>query len=386
MQKSSDANTPDAVEETLTAPTVPSGNRSGSAGKPRARSGGHHSRATMQDVARRAGVTKGTVSKYLNAGAGYYVAAETRARIEAAIRELDFEPNAIAQGLTQNRTMTIGLVAADIRNPFYPDLVAGVQRIVEPAGYTLVLGSSGSDPERERAIVRSMLRRQVDGVILSSARMRESELESLIQSGVRVVLASRNLLELVTDTVVTDNRAGGQLAVEHLARLGHRRIAHIAGPQDVVPFRDRLEGFRLGMQAHGLDVDESLIQEVSSSFAGGADVAERIFSHSPMPTAIFVANDNIALRVMDVARKHALRIPEDVSIVGFDNIALAENSFIALTTIDSQAGLLGEDAATMLLDRLRAGDIPPYQDIHNVAHPPILRTRGTTSSPNSDVF
>src|SRR5690625_42537 len=127
-------------------------------------------RVTISDVARRAGVTKSTVSKYLISSAGYYVAVETRELIEAAIRDLDFEPSMIARGLTQRRTMTIGVVAADIRNPFYPDLVAGVQEAVEPEGYTVVLGSTGSDPEREHAIVRSMIRRQVDGVVMCSAR------------------------------------------------------------------------------------------------------------------------------------------------------------------------------------------------------------------------
>jgi len=340
-------------------------------------------RSTIQDVAERAGVTKSTVSKYLNAGSGgYYVSAQTRERIEAAIESLRFEPSLIAQGLTHNRTMTIGLIAPDIRNPFYPDLVAGVQDVLEDAGYTLLLGSSNSDPEREMAIARSMIRRQVDGVILGSARMQAEDIESLMESGMRFVLASRDLPHLVTDSVTVDNRAGAELAVDHLVELGHRRIAHVAGPQDVVPFRNRLWGYRHALIRHGIDpVDDLVVIAASSAPEAGAAAARELLDREARPTAIFMGNDNMALGAMDAARQRGLRIPEDVSIVGFDNIALTANSFISLTTVDSRAAELGAEAASLLLGRLAASDDPPYDDVRTVVERPILRVRGTTSPP-----
>lgn len=340
-------------------------------------------RSTIQDVADLAGVTKATVSKFLNAAAGgYYVKAETRERIEAAIQELKYEPNAIARGLTINRTMTIGLIAADIRNPFYPDLVAGVQRVVERSGYTLVLGSSGADAKRERAIVRSMIRRRVDGVILGSARMHADEIGAFIESGTRLVLASRNLPEPVTDTVIVDNRRGAEMAVDHLVDLGHRRIAHIAGPQDVMPFRDRLIGYRAALIRRGIEIDDSLVVASTSDPAAGAAAATTMLQRADRPTAIFAGNDNMALGVMDSVRKQGdLCIPTDVSVIGFDDIALASNSIIALTTIDSLAGRLGEEAASLLVERLSASTSSRYSDLRMIVHEPILRVRGTTAAP-----
>lgn len=341
-------------------------------------------RATIQDVAERAGVTKATVSKYLNlASGGYYVAARTRQRIEDAIHELGFEPNMVARGLTSDTTSTIGLVVADIRNPFYPDLVAGVQGVIEPAGYTLVLGSSGPDPAQEQAIVRSMIRRRVDGIILSSSRMEATEVRALVESGTRLTLASRHLEETVSDVVIVDNVAGAELAVDHLAGLGHERIAHLAGPQNVTPFRDRLAGYRGAMTRNGLPIDESLIHTSDSTPEGGAASAARLLAGRDRPTAIFVANDNMALGVLDTARKCGLSIPNDLSVVGFDNIALAANSLIALTTVDSSANAIGADAARLLLESLASGEWPPHRSPQVIVHEPVLHIRGTTAPPRA---
>lgn len=324
--------------------------------------------ATIQDVARIAGVSKGTVSKYLNSGSGYYVSATTRKKIEEVIAELDFQPNAIAQGLTQNRTKTIGLIAADIRNPFYPDLVVGVEDVVEPAGFTLLLGSSKSDPRKEASIVRSMIRRRVDGLILSSVRMNVSEISVVVKSGIPLVLASRNLREHVADTVIVDNVAGAKLAVEHLYRLGHRRIGHVAGPLDVTPFLDRLRGYREGLQEAGLQLDESLITSVGSSPEEGAKAARMLLDRPDRPTALFVANDNMALGVLDAASELGLDVPGDVSIVGFDNISIAGLSALSLTTVDSDARWLGQGAARLLLSRIernaQSAEQPPVLTVH----------------------
>lgn len=335
-------------------------------------------RATIQDVAKHAGVSKSTVSKYFNTNEGYYVSLHARERILNAIAELDYQPNYIARGLAQNKTMTIGLVAADIQNPFYPDLVAGVQSVIEPQGYTVVLGSTGSDPAREQDILRSMFQKQVDGVILGSARLQVDALKEFLEAGMKIVLASRNLPKLVADTVVVDNFTGAHIAVDHLVELGHKRIAHIAGPQDVVPFQQRLAGYKDALSKHHLSPDTSNIIEALSTPEAGAAAAQQILSNATLPTAIFVANDNMALGVLDTTRRMGFRIPEEVAIVGFDNISLASNSFISLTTVDSDAETIGGLAAKLLIDRLKNNDTAGAYEPKNMVHPPKLHIRGTT--------
>jgi DNA-binding LacI/PurR family transcriptional regulator len=338
-------------------------------------------RPTIQDVAVRARVTKTTVSKYLNVEAGYYVAESTRQRIEQAIRELDFQPNELARGLTQSKSMTIGLIVADIRNPFYPEIMAGVQRAVEPRGYTLVFGSSGGDAQREHAIVRSMTARQVDGIILCSARLAVVELEALTRSRMHFVLASRNLEEAITDSVVVDNRAGAALAVDHLVALGHRRIAHIAGPQDVVPFRDRQSGYLDAMDRHGLSGEVIVLDSAASTTESGFEATSRLLDRVAPPTAVFVANDMMALGSMDAARRLGVAVPGGLSIVGFDNIPIAANLFISLTTVDSLAARLGEDAGQLLLRRIDERDERGASAIEAIVLEPELHIRGTTSPP-----
>lgn len=202
-------------------------------------------RATIADVAARAGVAKSTVSKYLSDG-DYYVSPSTREKIKSAIEYLDYQPSAFAQSLSKRRSTTVGVMVASIVNPFYPELVAGIEEIVEPAGFTMLLGSSGQSRQREADVVGAMIKQRVEGVVLTSATMDDREVARLVTAGTQVVVASRELQgELVADTVVVDNRQGGYLAAQHLREHGHTTATLVTGPLDVAAFRHRAEGFRI---------------------------------------------------------------------------------------------------------------------------------------------
>lgn len=336
-------------------------------------------RATIKEVAERAGVTKATVSKYLNRAAGYAMAPSTRQRIEAAIRELDFQPSPLARGLTRSATTTIGLVVADIRNQFYPDLVGGVQAAAEEAGYTLVLGSSGDDPARELDIIRSMAHRRVDGVVLASVRAESDDIEFLSRRGIQMVLASRDLPVLVADTVVVDNVGGARAAVRHLRDLGHRRIGHVAGEDTVKPFNDRRHGFERETADLAGDV-ELPVTTAPSSFEGGRLAARRLLDVERPPTAIFFAGDTMALGGLMACAELGLEVPRDVSIVGFDNVTVGQLPGIGLTTVDSDAVRVGEQATRLLLNRIlepRGAEADPIA----VTRPAPLVMRTSTAPP-----
>jgi DNA-binding LacI/PurR family transcriptional regulator len=297
-------------------------------------------------------VSKGTVSKFLSNTP--YVAEPTKRRIEAAIRDLDFQPSALAQSLSRRRSFTIGVVVASLRNPFYPDLITGVEDAIEPGGYTLLLATTDADAEREQRIVRSMQQRRVEGMIIAAARSGDQEVRRLRSTGMHVVLAGRGLADVGFDTVVLDNRGGAGLAVRHLLDHGHRRIAHIAGPQDVIPFRDRLAGYRDALRDAGLAEDEALVVATSAdpSTSAGASSVIRLMELDEPPTAVFTANDNIAMGVVSACQQRGWRVPEDLAVIGFDDVWVDSLMAVPLTSVDGRAVDIGREAGALLASRI----------------------------------
>ncbi|CAM3560409.1 LacI family DNA-binding transcriptional regulator [Occultella aeris] len=334
------------------------------------------SKPTINDVAARAGVSKATVSKYLNVALGYSVAPKTRKKIEDAIRELDFHPNPIARSLTSGSSMTIGLVIADIKNPFFPDLVASVQEVVEAGGYNLILGSSGRDTGREIEIIRSMVQRRVDGLVLASVQGGSRDLEFVEELGLPTVLASRDLPELIWDTVVIDNIQGAEIAVKHLRDLGHTRIGYVGSNPTVKPFLDRLHGF----EAATADLPEAVTVTVGSMMEDGRLGTHELLARTPRPTALHFANDVMALGGLVACAELALSVPWDVSIIGHDNITAGSLPGIGLTTVDSAAAWVGARAAEMLLQRIR-GEVVERESPQLVMRPAKLILRSSTAPP-----
>ncbi|WP_420110814.1 LacI family DNA-binding transcriptional regulator [Pseudactinotalea sp.] len=309
-------------------------------------------RATIRDVAAKAGVSIATVSKYFNKG-DYYIADATKQRIAEAILQLDYEPSATARGLVSRRSRAIGVVIASFDNPFYAQLIAGVDDVIGATDFTMVVASTADDPKAQAEVVQSMRQRQVEGMLLASLTSESPEVAKALRSGIDVVLASRVSADLNVDAFVGDNVGGAMEVVRHLAGHGHRRIAHVAGPQNVTSFSMRAEGFRRGCDEAGLDATTATISLVSeASVDAGEAAAGALLDSAEPPTAIFAANDRVALGVLRAAERRGLGVPGDLAVVGFDNIWVADMPGVHLSSVDADTRDTGRQAARRLLERI----------------------------------
>lgn len=306
---------------------------------------------TINDVARAAGVSKGTVSKFLNGGR--HVSAANKSNIAAAIEKLGFEPNRMAQGLSLKRSHTIGLIVANIGNPFYAELIRGAEELAAALGYTLLLASTDGEPKRESGIVKAMRQRQVDGLIFASVRLADREVTALAREGMSVVLASRHLPDADVDMVLIDSVLGAKMAVEHLVKHGHRRIAYVGGPWSIAQFQDRAKGWREALDAVGIAAPESYAFHLDAlGVDAGMKAAEDLLHLSEPPSAIFAATDNLAFGVLKACSKLDIRVPEQLALVGFDNVPFGEVALSPLTSIDGSGHETGRRAMRMLVDRI----------------------------------
>jgi len=326
--------------------------------------------ATIDEVARRAGVSKSTVSKLLNGVP--YVSDQAALRIREAIAELDFRPNQLARSLATNRTGSLAVVIPSITNPFYPDLVAAIDSEASRRGYDLILVSTGADAGREQSLVENLRRKRVDGILFASVRVENRELTRLVDAGDKIVMVSRHLEGVAADFVIPDNHAGAVMATRHLINLGHRAIGYLGGPVEVVAFRERLRGFRDAMQAAGLPVSPECVVVTESGMDAGFRGALHLFHAPERPTALFVGSDAMALGVLEAAQASGWAIPEDLALVSFDNISFARVAAVPLTTVDGRTPDLGRIAVQMLVDRIEGQGNGPVQQI---VLPPALIVR-----------
>ncbi|MGI5950265.1 MAG: LacI family DNA-binding transcriptional regulator [Brooklawnia sp.] len=306
-------------------------------------------RVTIGDVAKRAGVSTATVSKYFG-NRDYYVAEDTRKKIKAAVKELDYQPNAAARALARQRSQIIGVVVPSIVNPYYPELIAGIEEVTGERGYSLTVATTHHDPERESSALATMRQQRVAGLILGVAPPNEA-VRQVMANGTEVVMVSRGTDLGSIDGVQVDNTRGAALATTHLVEHGHRQIALISGPGVATSFSQRAAGYREVCQAAGVDMIECEVEARYPTMAEGYAVAERLFAgHSP--SAVFVASDLLAMGVLDFCEQRRIRVPQDLAIIGFDNIWVARLAQIALTTVDGATGEVGRTAAQRLISRL----------------------------------
>lgn len=315
---------------------------------------------SIKDIAKAAGVSHSTVSRALRHSP--LISEETGDRIRRLAAEMGYVPSAIARGLVTQSTRTIGLVVTTIADPFVAEIVRGVEEVALDHGYSVFLCNSNAQPQREIAAVRILRENRVDGVIVTSSRVGNLYLPMLEEMKVPIVLINNQRAGQYVWSVATDNVHGGCLATEYLIELGHRRIGYLGGSPEVSSNRDRLRGYRQALKAHGIRYDPQLVTKGNGRMEGGQRGVEQLLSLSEPPTAVFCYNDMTAIGALRALREAKLQVPQDMSVIGFDDIALAAYVEPPLTTIAQAKHEMGQLAMRMLLQLLSE----EKQDVHNI--------------------
>ncbi len=305
---------------------------------------------TLSDVARLAGVSTMTVSRVINESG--YTSLETRSRVNDAIAELGYVPNALARQLRSKKTKTLALILTDIRNPFFTTIASGVEDKARTSGYAVMFCNTYESESEETEYLRVLIERRVDGILLVPSCGAGTSVQRLQAHGMPTVILDRHVRDVEADEVRADSRAGAYAAVRHLTDLGHRRIAMLTGPQGISTSTDRIDGYReaLGEVCPVGDCGQILLGEFSE--ASGYAMTCQVLQRQPRPTAIFAANNFIAFGAMRALREAGLGVPEDVSMVVFDDLPPGWVMDPFLTVVSQPAYEIGKQAAGLLLERL----------------------------------
>lgn len=308
---------------------------------------------TIYDIAKEANVSVSTVSRVLNYTAP--VKGSTRAKVEDIIQKYNFQPNAMARSLLTNETGIIGVIVPDITNPFFPEVFAGAEEEAQESGHTFLLSNTIGDYAKESQYLSILREKRVDGIIFLGGRINlkhceEHLVQELVQCAnvIPTVLVNGALRKTDLIRVVTDESAGTALAVRHLSELGHREIGFIGGESHMTTTSIKLRAFRKTMKDEGLDVREEWLLPDSFSIDSGKQQMLKLLAMEERPTAVFCVNDYTAIGAIKAATEAGLTIPNDMSIVGFDDIPLAHHFIPELTTVSQQAHELGRTAVKVL--------------------------------------
>jgi LacI family transcriptional regulator len=302
---------------------------------------------TIKDIARKAGVSGATVSRVINNMAN--VKPETRSRVLKAIEELNYYPNSLARGMRSKKTNSIGLLVADITNPFYAETA---KTIIEAAGrfnYSIILCNTNNDLLEQQKYIDVLLQRKVDGLIFASVHYKDPSLTPVAASQIPYILYNRRMADSDgINYVVLDNELGALIAVEHLYGLGHRRIAFIRGPNTFSTGRERLNGYIQALDKFKIPYDGSIVVQGKYSEKQSYNAVKKLLSAEKRPDAIFASNDLMALSAMEAIMSSGLKIPDDIAVVGFDDIEIASHSAIQLTTVSQNRKMMAEIAIDSL--------------------------------------
>ena len=331
--------------------------------------------ATLRDVASAAGVHPATASRALNLGTRLLVSEETAHRVTAAAERLGYRPNSVARSLRTRRSHTIGVLIPDLNNPLFPPIIRGIEDRLAEHGYVALIGNTDADPGKERLVFDQMRARHVDGFVLATATLNSPILSEAAEAELPMVLMNRIAQDYPFSSVSVDNEQGVRAAVTHLISLGHTRIGHIAGPQDISTGAARLHGFREGMSSHGLVAREAEIVYASGyTVEEGLRCGRELLEGAGDLSAVVAANDMLAIGCYGALDELALRCPEDVSVIGFNDMRFVDRLRPPLSTVRFPHYQVGTEAARLLIERIEGGESP----VKILFLAPELVVRGST--------
>jgi LacI family transcriptional regulator len=335
---------------------------------------------TIKDVAREAGVHPSTVSRSLDPLQASRVAAPTRDHVLAVAKKMGYRPDMMASSFRRQRSLTIGVVIPDFGNPIYAQLVRGISTQLEREGYLALIMEISDEPDRLQQALSTLESRRVDGIITGATRERDARhLKRAARGGLPIVMAVRWIRHVDLPRVTNDDLRGGTLAAEHLLGLGHRRLAQVHGPDDIETFRERCEGFRGTLARAGIKSPEPAEHARTPTVDEGRRLMRLLLAkRKPRPTAIFAHNDHLAIGAIEALEEAGLRCPDDVSVIGYNDIPLTEHLDPALSTIRMPTGEIGRVAAQSLLAAIHTREWSATP----IALQPTLVPRLSTSRPD----
>jgi LacI family transcriptional regulator len=315
--------------------------------------------ATIKEVAVRAGVSSATVSHVINGTR--YVSDPVREQVQNAMAELGYRPNALARSLRSGQTHTLGLILPDSANPFFAEVGHSIEIAAFDQGYSVILCNTENDFAKETLYMDVLTKKQVDGMIFVATGDRSDSLRNLVEMEVPTVVMDRDFPELELDVVLTDNLQGGYLATQYLISLGHKRIGCIAGPPGINPSARRVTGYKQAMEAARLAIEPELVMNGDFHPETGWEAGRAMLSQPNPPTAIFACNDLMAMGVLRAAAELGLRIPDDLAVVGYDDIEFASYTNPPLTTIKQPKDEMGLATLRFLLGRIKDKQSAPQR-------------------------
>ncbi|GAM55992.1 transcriptional regulator [Vibrio ishigakensis] len=333
--------------------------------------------ATIKEVSEHAGVSQATVSRVINGTSR--VSHDKKLKVEKAIQELGYRPNFIAQALASSRSGSIGVVVPELGGPFYSSILHNIESKLRQYGYHVIVTACGNTEREQQESVEFLLSRRVDALIMHTQHLTDDYLINLDEQGVVFVLINRFVPELKQSCIEIDNEYGGKLATEHLLNSGHTRIACITGPLEKSDARGRLQGYRAALEEAGIDYDETLVIEAGFTEETGHSAAKKLLRRGCDFTALFACNDHMAFGAFEVLRDANYKIPEQVSLVGFDDILFARYLTPALTTVNFPIEQMSIEAVQLAIQKLHKNKL----DVNFKLQPNLMLRNSTHVLPHT---
>lgn len=307
--------------------------------------------ANIKDVAKRANVSITTVSHIINKTR--YVSDELTERVNKAMEELDYQPNSLARGLRSGKTKIIGLVIPDISNQFFAEISRKIEDRGFEIGYSVILCNTDDDPNKEKIYIDVLTGKKVEGIIFISTIVESNNLEKTIESNIPIVVVDRDIKDIDSDLILVDNSIGGYKATKYLLELGHKRIACIAGPSRITPSAQRVGGYKKALEEAKIPFDADLVVDGDFRYESGNKAMRKLLALPEPPTAVFACNDMMALGAFQAINDSGLKIPDDISVVGFDNVPFSQAVYPTLTTMAQPIYEMADAIVDMLIERIR---------------------------------